>query len=398
MLSLIILGLLLPWSHGFHHQQRHTFLLRRNEERGVTSCSCGLPPVLFQTKHGRFDSENDSPLNFISFIHSRLDTSSAAGLKNVRTAGGGGIFGIGNIVKKVKALPQKVKTLPEDIQKLTWEDVKPMKRIKRLHDPITYLIINFLFARQHPKALKNMVFWLWSAFCIKWIRARYLFKIPVWDRQPNWNNIITSKEQEKDLKAYTCKVCGSTLFIAKTREFFFEGETGIGGLGCFACGAKGAENFVMDRDRIVEEVADIDDYFDYERPLDFISAAERRAVMKEAGGDEDKANELLVKRSNASASSESKETEEVTVNGSADGVMVDNNKAIVGEIEPEAPAKKEEGGEVSSSTKDIDVARDTLPSTSKPKSETAVKKSVKSSSSDCNDDDDDLDILGMDDY
>merc|ERR1712224_867070 len=158
----------------------------------------------------------------------------------------------------------------------------------------------------------------------------------------------------------------------------------------------------MDRDRIVEEVADIDDYFDYERPLDFISAAERRAVMKEAGGDEDKANELLVKRSNASASSESKETsketEEVTVNGSADGVMVDNNKAVVGEIEPDAPAKKEEGGEVSSPTKDIDVARDTLPSTSKPKSETAVKKSVKSSSSNCNDDDDDLDILGMDDY
>jgi hypothetical protein len=31
-------------------------------------------------------------------------------------------------------------------------------------------------------------------------------------------NIITSKEQEKDLKAYTCKNCGSTIFIAKTRE------------------------------------------------------------------------------------------------------------------------------------------------------------------------------------
>jgi hypothetical protein len=28
---------------------------------------------------------------------------------------------------------------------------------------------------------------------------------------------------------------------------------GIGGLGCFSCGAKGKENFVMDRDRIVED-------------------------------------------------------------------------------------------------------------------------------------------------
>merc|ERR1712224_20458 len=154
----------------------------------------------------------------------------------------------------------------------------------------------------------------------------------------------------------------------------------------------------MDRDRIVEEVADIDDYFDYERPLDFISAAERRAVMKEAGGDEDKANELLVERSNASASNESKEKKEATVNGSVDGVMVDNDKAILGEIEPEAPAKKEEGGEVLSSTKDIDVVEDTLPSTSKPESEIKVKKSVKSSSSEYSDDDDDLDILGMDDY
>lgn len=133
-------------------------------------------------------------------------------------------------------------------------------------------------------------------FCVKWYRARYVFKIPVWDRQPNWNNIITSKEQEKDLKAFTCKQCGSTLFIAKTREFFFEGNTGIGGLGCFTCGAKGKENFVMDRDRIVEDVADVDDYFEYERPLDFVSRAERRAVMKEAAGDEDRANDLLMQR------------------------------------------------------------------------------------------------------
>jgi hypothetical protein len=100
-------------------------------------------------------------------------------------------------------------------------------------------LIALCFALRVKWLIQNPYFLFAVAFCIKWYRARYVFKIPVWDRQPNWNNIITSREQEKDLKAFTCKKCGSTLFIAKTREFFFEGSTGIGGLGCFTCGAKG---------------------------------------------------------------------------------------------------------------------------------------------------------------
>lgn len=135
--------------------------------------------------------------------------------------------------------------------------------------------------------------------------------------------MITSKEQEKDLKAFTCKNCGSTIFIAKTREFFFEGDTGIGGLGCFTCGAKGKENFVMDRDRIVEDVADIDDYFDYERPLDFVSRAERRKLLAEAKGDEERANQLLVDRANEAAGISPADTtvssSVVTEEGNSDG-------------------------------------------------------------------------------
>lgn len=173
--------------------------------------------------------------------------------------------------------------------------------IKKAHNPITYIVLALLAGFKWNWCFRNPYYWFAVGFCIKWYRARYVFKIPVWDRQPNWNNIITSKEQEKDLKAYTCKKCGSTIFIAKTREFFFEGNTGIGGLGCFSCGAKGKENFVMDRDRIVEDVADMDDYFEYERPLDFVSRAERRKVMKEAGGDEDKANQILLDRAAAAA-------------------------------------------------------------------------------------------------
>ena len=129
-------------------------------------------------------------------------------------------------------------------------------KIKSLHNPKTYLALSAMALLKWNGLGRNPLYWFATAFCVKWYRARYVFKIPVWDRQPNWNNIITSKEQEKDLKAFTCKNCGSTIFIAKTREFFFEGSTGIGGLGCFSCGAKGADNFIMDRDRIVDDVAE----------------------------------------------------------------------------------------------------------------------------------------------
>lgn len=176
-------------------------------------------------------------------------------------------------------------------------------KLKRLHDPITYFVLGILAGFRWDWCFRNPVYWFAIGYTIKWYRARYVFKIPVWDRQPNWNNVITSKEQEKDLKALTCKNCGSTIFIAKTREFFFEGGTGLGGLGCFACGAKGKDNFVEDRDRIVEDVGDMDDYFEYERPLDFVSRAERRKLLKETEGDEEKANQLLLERQTGSSSS-----------------------------------------------------------------------------------------------
>ena len=98
----------------------------------------------------------------------------------------------------------------------------------------------------------------------------------------------------------------------------------------------------MDRDRIVEEVADIDDYFEYERPLDFISAAERRKVLRETGGDEDAANQLLVERENAKASDESQATAEAIVNG-ATGTMNDgNDNMTIGDTEVESRAMGEE--------------------------------------------------------
>ena len=222
----------------------------------------------------------------------------------------------------------------------------------------------------------------YAAFYASRYRARYVFKIPVWDRQPNWNNIITSKDQEKDLKAFTCKKCGSTLFIAKTREFFFEGDTGIGGLGCFTCGAKGKENFVMDRDRIVEDVGDMDDYFEYERPLDFVSRAERRKLLKEAAGDEDKANQLLLERQQAEAGGDDAAT---TAAPSAEVVDVESSSVETAEEEqtsPEEPTDEKEDADEPASSPTAEDATETTTngdsaSESSPKSEKKPKKKKK---------------------
>mmetsp|Transcript_18704 Transcript_18704/g.38355 ORF Transcript_18704/g.38355 Transcript_18704/m.38355 type:complete len:385 (-) Transcript_18704:92-1246(-) len=381
-LLLIIFGTLLPWSNGF----QTIVEVRRNVlfSRGNVGSSKTLPPpsltALFHKGQLCSGNSKRSSVSRVSslFRSVRLDTISATGLKNVHTAGGG-VYMLG--IKSAGKVINKAKSLPEDIRNFKLSDVDPKEVMKSLHGPITYLILSFLFARKFPSMFKNMFYWLWVAFCIKWFRARYVFKIPVWDRQPNWNNIITSKEQEKDLKAFTCKTCGSTIFIAKTREFFFEGSTGIGGLGCFSCGAKGADNFVMDRDRIVEDVADIDDYFEYERPLDFISAAERRKVLKETGGDEDAANKLLVERENAQASTESQAAADAVVNGATgklDSHDDDSDNSSVIQTEPDVKEIEEE---------EIDTV-------APPKAEKKVTKPTPSALVD----DDDIDILDMDDF
>lgn len=133
----------------------------------------------------------------------------------------------------------------------------------------------------------------------KWYRARFINKIPFWEKQPQWNMVVTTKEQEDALRAYTCLNCGSSIFIARNREWYFEGGTGLAGLGCYACGAKGKDNFVMDRERLKDEVGDEDDYYDFERPLDFVTAAERRQLLKETAGDEEAANAKLVGQAEA---------------------------------------------------------------------------------------------------
>lgn len=278
------------------------------------------------------------------------------------------------------------------------------RRVKDLHNPITYIALALLAGLKWQWCFRNPYYWFGVAFCVKWYRARYVFKIPVWDRQPNWNNIITSKEQEKDLKAFTCKNCGSTIFIAKTREFFFEGDTGIGGLGCFACGAKGKDNFTNERDKILEEVADIDDYFEYERPLDFVTAAERRQLLKDAKGDEEAANKLYIQRTGGGAGGDEAGTPE---SPEADPSIED---AVIEEEEEEPQEESDEelgeSDEVDESVPDaaeaptdelIDVIPEPTPeplAEAKAKPKKASKAAPKPAP--IEEEDDDMDLLDMD--
>jgi hypothetical protein len=279
------------------------------------------------------------------------------------------------------------------------------RRAKDLYNPITFLVVALLCGFKWEWCFRNPYYWFGVAFCVKWYRARYVFKIPVWDRQPNWNNIITSKEQEKDLKAFTCNNCGSTIFIAKTREFFFEGNTGIGGLGCFACGAKGKDNFVNTREEILEDVADMDDYFEYERPLDFVTRAERRKLLKEASGDEEAANQLLLERAGGAAP-DSPVTDAVIEDAVIEGDVVEDavvEDAVVENAVVENAVVEETGeSKVAASEPDVDVTSEPTP---EPKAETPPKpKKTKKASKKTPKTpkaapaDDDMDILDMDDF
>mmetsp|Transcript_711 Transcript_711/g.1109 ORF Transcript_711/g.1109 Transcript_711/m.1109 type:complete len:307 (-) Transcript_711:98-1018(-) len=138
----------------------------------------------------------------------------------------------------------------------------------------------------------------------KWYRSIFINKMAIWERQPQWNTVITSKEDEEKakLEALTCKSCGATIFIAKGRKWFQMPR----GYECYCCGASGNDNFENTRDELLEEIED--DYFDYEKPLDFVTAAERRKLMKEAGGDEEKAIALLTQQKESEGSTDEKGT------------------------------------------------------------------------------------------
>jgi hypothetical protein len=152
--------------------------------------------------------------------------------------------------------------------------------------------------------------------------------------------VVTSPEQEKELHAYQCKKCGSTIFIARHREWFFKG----GNSECTNCGAKGKENFMDIRDNVIDEIDD--DYFDYPSPLDYVSAAEKRRLVKEAGGDEELAKKIAIEKALKEDPKQIQvEPSAEASSGSDEGVKEKKKKSKKksvpkGETEAEAPPKK----------------------------------------------------------
>lgn len=183
---------------------------------------------------------------------------------------------------------------------------------------------------------KTNVGLLIGAFLFKWYRARFINKIPVWDRQPQWNMVITSPEQEKELHAYSCKKCGATIFIARHREWFFKG----GNTECTNCGAKGTDNFVEIRSDIINSIDD--DYFDYESPLDFVSAAERRKLVKQAGGDEELAKKIAIENA---MKNDKEQIIDVVAGGEDDSSRTEKSAPSEGIKKTKKKKKKKRGGE-----------------------------------------------------
>jgi len=147
----------------------------------------------------------------------------------------------------------------------------------------------------------------------------------------------------------------------------------------------------MDRDRIVEDVGE-DDYFDYERPLDFVTRAERRAAIKEAQGDEEKANQMLVEQQDARSgiTAIDDDPEEFAVYKKED-----NGEEEEDTFEPEAQAEEPDTPAVE--TKDED---DVIPEPVKLKAKPKKKKSSapKKPKPSTPVSDSDMDILDMDDF
>merc|ERR1711862_355258 len=122
---------------------------------------------------------------------------------------------------------------------------------------------------------KRFLIIFFGMMAFKYIRSKKL-KQSFMEKQPAWGHVITSKDQEKNLHAWTCKECGSTMFIAKGREIRFFNP--LVGIECQDCDAKGKDMFY---DRREEIAAEDDTDFEYENPLDYISKEERKKKMKQ---------------------------------------------------------------------------------------------------------------------
>ena len=169
-------------------------------------------------------------------------------------------------------------------------------------------------------------------FLIKIVRARIMKRGKnVLSAMPSWGYLVSSKEEEMEfLHAYCCKQCGTTIFPARGRDAKFFPKD----IECFACGAKGRENF-YDRRKDM----DIGDDVDYLTPYDYMSDAEKKiAKLKE---ENERMAELAKKRAEEDAwldelTEESDESEENEDNEddleSEDSESEENSSSDLGDL------------------------------------------------------------------
>ena len=194
------------------------------------------------------------------------------------------------------------------------------------------------------------------------------------DKQPAWGHVITSADQEEVLHAWTCRECGTTMFIAKGREIRFFNRF----VECYNCGAKGKDSFYDRRSEIVEND---DTDFEYENPMDYVSKAERKKMEKE--------------KQKQDAMKATAQDVEIVTETPAEVDEVEEEPAAV-EVEEEPAAVEAEENYFADEVPETDASEaPVVEEEPAPKKKPAAKKTVKKPVAKKNTEDD-LDVLGLD--
>ena len=127
-----------------------------------------------------------------------------------------------------------------------------------------------------------------------------------------------------------------------------------------------------------------DDYFDYERPLDFVTAAERRALLKKAKGNEVLANEMLLAQEKAeSGTTQATSAVDVEVVAEKATAVQEEATVIVESVqEEESPLVQDDSTTVENESEIVASSKDS------PTSRKKKKKPIE----------DDIDVLGLDEF
>ncbi|GMH71500.1 hypothetical protein TL16_g05666 [Triparma laevis f. inornata] len=127
----------------------------------------------------------------------------------------------------------------------------------------------------------QIMFWLFGAGLIFKLTTQ---KNPTDKDAPNWAHVVTSKEQEEELHAFTCDNCGFTIFPARGREGKFFPDT----YKCPSCGAD-KESFFDRREEVAEKTID----YEYENKDDYRGSDEGEGG-EEGGVDDVEGEEVEV--------------------------------------------------------------------------------------------------------